>query len=633
MTKLCSTIPLDVLDLWRPPVRVSPSEWCQLHVMLSALSSEIAGRFNLDLYPFLKEPLDALADDDVQEMTLMFGSQAGKTTLLICLILYWAAVDPGPALLCGDTADGVKELTTTRLYPMLKICARTRDLLPKRERDQLDLLIDLKRMLVFTGWSGSVSKLGSKNIRYLLCFEIDKWSYDKSLEGDSLELAKNRTKAFTRRKHVYDSTPSVKGQSRIEASYDLSDRRRYHVPCPHCGLWHTLDFEALHWPKGADGHSVAPEIARDNAWMECPGCQGRIEDVHKPMMLRRGIWLCAGESARPATPAEVKKAKNVREAYDGTPLFVEGEPEHPVRYHRGYRLSSLYSPALSFGEIASKWLAAGDDLSKKQDFWNGWLARTWEVRSDAPHWKDLWLRLRTDIPSGFIPPEAKCILAGADVHAHNVHYILRAWNIEGKSWLVTHGILASLDEFENVVRTKRFPIFGSEVEMPISGTLVDARYTTNDVDDYCIACGPAVRAIMGDGIRKGPHFKPFPVETNPRTGKVMPHGFRHWHLNSDYYKERVQQHQRRAADASSAWLLNDEEDELYLREVTAEGRYKSYDSQHREIYKWIITDRFVGNHYFDCECYIMAGFDMWRRGWGRAPAQRRRHIRPRRLGL
>ena len=54
-------------------------------------------------------------------------------------------------------------------------------------------------------------------------------------EGDQIKLGIKRTESFWNRKIIMGSTPTVKGESRIEKSYANSDQRKYFVPCPHCG--------------------------------------------------------------------------------------------------------------------------------------------------------------------------------------------------------------------------------------------------------------------------------------------------------------------------------------------------------------------------------------------------------------
>ena len=52
------------------------------------------------------------------------------------------------------------------------------------------------------------------------------------------------------------STPTLKGLSRIEREWELSDQQRFHVPCPHCGGLQWLHFERLRWEPGKAEHKT-----------------------------------------------------------------------------------------------------------------------------------------------------------------------------------------------------------------------------------------------------------------------------------------------------------------------------------------------------------------------------------------
>jgi phage terminase large subunit GpA-like protein len=79
------------------------------------------------------------------------------------------------------------------------------------------------------------SGLASRPIRILLCDEVDRYPFSAGAEGDPVNLAKKRTVTFWNRKIVLVSTPTIRGQSRIETAYAESDQRQYWVPCPGCG--------------------------------------------------------------------------------------------------------------------------------------------------------------------------------------------------------------------------------------------------------------------------------------------------------------------------------------------------------------------------------------------------------------
>ncbi len=615
-----------VLEMWRPPERQTVSRWAVEHVRMPALTSAMPGRFNLDAFPYEREPLDALSNDDVRELSMMWATQLAKTTIWSVFLAYVADVDPGPALIVGPVESSVKDLMTTRLYPMMELCGRTRHLLPPKHQ-QLDLLMNLRNMLIFTAWTGSVTRLGEKSIRYLIITEIDKGSKEKSDEADSIALALSRTKAFPNHKRVFEGSPTIKGTSRIERSYNSSDRRQYHVPCPHCGRYGTLEWTNVKWPHREDGHSVSPDEARESAWYECPHCDDVIRDVDKPRMLRKGVWLPKGQRARFAKPTE---RAHIKLAYDGTRVRIIGKPENPNRRHRGYHLSSLYSPLLTFGDCAQAFLKCGDDWRLLQDFWNAWLALPWEIRSDAPEWHELRDRLTSGHRMGVVPREAKVLIASADVHKNRVNYIVRAWTVEGKSWLIWHGVQEDLDEFAELVTSRTFALEGGGTR-PVNCALIDARYRTSEVDEMVNNVGPIMRAVMGDGEKKVP-FKKTAVEVNTTTGRIFRHGYGRWMLNSDLFKEQLVTRQSADRDNARAWLLHDDVDEIYLRQITAEVHVMEKDRRNRDVWRWVVRDIYIGNHFFDCECYNIAGFQMWSGGWAgaRTDPKPKRKRKPRR---
>ena len=54
-----------------------------------------------------------------------------------------------------------------------------------------------------------------------------------SEEGDPVQIAEARTTNWPNRKVILCSTPTLKGFSRIEKEFKLTDQRYYHLPCPH----------------------------------------------------------------------------------------------------------------------------------------------------------------------------------------------------------------------------------------------------------------------------------------------------------------------------------------------------------------------------------------------------------------
>ena len=169
-------------------------------------------------------------------------------------------------------------------------------------------------------------------------------------EGDPIALAEARTISFGHRSKVFlASTPTLKGLSRIEREWELSDQQRYHVPCPHCGGLQWLQFERLRWEPGK----------AETVQYLCEHCDAPIAERHKTWMMAEengGGWQA---TAAPEVQAAAKAAGVV-----------------------GYHISGLYSPLgwLSWGAIARGWEGAlGNDAALKT-LKNTILGETWQER-------------------------------------------------------------------------------------------------------------------------------------------------------------------------------------------------------------------------------------------------------------
>ena len=87
------------------------------------------------------------------------------------------------------------------------------------------------------------------SVKVLLFDEVDGYPPTAGSEGDQIKLGIRRTEYFHDRKIVLGSTPTLKGYSRIEESFERSDKRRYFVPCPKCEHMQTLKWSNIEWEK------------------------------------------------------------------------------------------------------------------------------------------------------------------------------------------------------------------------------------------------------------------------------------------------------------------------------------------------------------------------------------------------
>ena len=326
-----------------PPLQ-TVTEWAEANRFLDSRTSAEPGRYRPDRTPYAVEPMDKLsAHDDTEQVVLMWAAQVGKTEIgnnwLGSIIDY----SPGPTLAVQSTVDLANDFSKQRIAPMIELSPALRDkVAPPRSRDSSNTL----RNKEFAGGAlyivgaNAPAGLRSKPIRFVFFDEVDSYPLDAGGEGDPIDLAMKRTATFRNRKILMTSTPTIKGESRIEAAFAESDQRRYEIPCPRCGTFQALVWKQVKWPKDR------PE----DASYQCIECEMLINDAEKAKALAQGHWQETAESARGIA---------------------------------GYHLSALYSPWVRFGELAKEFRASAKDPVRLQVFVNTRLAETFEDQGEA----------------------------------------------------------------------------------------------------------------------------------------------------------------------------------------------------------------------------------------------------------
>ncbi|EEX75303.1 hypothetical protein GCWU000323_00552 [Leptotrichia hofstadii F0254] len=101
----------------------------------------------------------------------------------------------------------------------------------------------------------------------MLADEIDRFPSNVKDEGDTLNLAIERTKTWTlNRKIVLTSTPTIKGESRIEREYENSTQEEYYIPCPKCGTMQKLEWRNIIFENVGHKCSDCLEVSNEYEW-------------------------------------------------------------------------------------------------------------------------------------------------------------------------------------------------------------------------------------------------------------------------------------------------------------------------------------------------------------------------------
>ena len=265
-----------------PDPLLTVSEWSDRYRYLSQRASAEPGRWRTSRTPYLKEIMDCLsATSPVQVVTFIKGAQLGGSEAGSNWIGYIVDYAPGPIMNVQPTVEMAKRNSKQRIEPLIQDSPRLREKIkPSRSKDSGNTILAKEfpgGLLVMTGANSAVG-LRSLPARYLFLDEVDAYPGDVDGEGDPVALAEARARTFARRKILKVSTPTIQGRSRIESSYEQSDQRKYHVPCPHCGHYQDLIWSRVKWEKEKPQTAV----------YQCSGCEQPIQEHHKTEMLANG---------------------------------------------------------------------------------------------------------------------------------------------------------------------------------------------------------------------------------------------------------------------------------------------------------------------------------------------------------
>lgn len=443
----------------RAPLTVT--QWADQHRVLSSKASGEPGRYSSARTPYLREIMDCLsADSPVQSVTIMKPAQGGATELGLNWVGYVMSECPAPMLAVVPTLELRKRWVRQRLDPMLDttpVLAEIFDAKRSRDGSNSEDLKDFPGGMLILGGANSAASLSSMPIRFFLGDEVDRFPWEVGGEGDPIMLIDERQKTFVRRKRLLISSPTIKGQSRIELEYLASDQRRLLLPCPHCDTYIELLWQH---PDGALG--LEESKLTDHVWYICRSCGAGIEEFQKTEMLAQCRWL----------------------------------PRLPERRARGYHWNGLYAP-LGLGhtwrEMLDRWNTAQDDTTKLKAFTNTELGLVFEEAGERMDNVSLMTRVET-YPEALLQT-LTLIVAGIDVQKDRLEFSVYGLDAGGQIWALDHVVLPGETADAQVWEDLDHALADAGVQL--AG--VDAGYNTQMVNAFVATRGwcIAIKGVSG----------------------------------------------------------------------------------------------------------------------------------------
>ena len=294
---------------------------------------------------------------------------------------------------------------------------------------------------------------------------------------------------------------------------------------------------------------------------------------------------------------------------EGLKVDANGEIEGTVSStHRGFRLSALYSPWLTFSEIASKFLSAKDHVPSLLGFVNGWLGHIWEDVADKISPEAIAAR-SASYDRGTVPKGAVVLCAGVDVQKDTFYYSIRAFGIGERSWLVEAGRIETWEALIRHLFQNTFP--GEDgTEHRVRMTCIDSGYRTDEVYTTCREWMELARPIKGQASISGVPLRAVKIDRDfsgsPHRGSI-----RLWHIDTSHFKDKLVRLQNTPDEQPGAWRIHRDPHEEYLRQVTSEHKVLKRDRK-TGLSKsaWVPKPGGGPNHWLDTEVYCLAAADM-----------------------
>ena len=571
---------------WAPPERTSVSDWSDRNRVLSRLVSAEPGPWRTARVPYLREIMDSFAVRGVEQVTLCKSTQVGGTEAFHNVIGWVVDQDPRPIVLVMPRKEDAIQVIGRRLQPMFEDSPTLSGHLTGWAKDWKQTELGFSRCVLYGRGSNSPSDLASVAGGLLIGDEADKWPGYSGKEATPWDLAKERTRTFPSRKIGLVSTPTIEA-GLIWQEFLAGDRRRYHVPCPHCEGYQVLRWENVRWDEELEDR---PRLLkrRRAAWYVCESCGEKIDDAAKRDMLLRGVWC----------PEEGRV-----ELEDGEPVAVV---DHDVGDHRSYHLWAGYSPWLAWAEIVVQWLESRDKDERLQNFVNSWLGEPYRETVEETTQTGVAGHVRA-YERDTVDERALVLTAGVDVQKAEMPYVIRAWGHDGESWLVRAGFARSWESLEELLLGDWGPR-----NLRVRLAAVDARHRSDEVYDLARQHPDIVRAIRGVQ-RAGPQpFTTTKIDRHPVTGRPYRNSLIVWNVDVDPFRDRLAARICDEADEGpGAWHVHADVGEVYIRQLSSQEKVRPRTAgRQAKAPIWRTKAGHRADHLWDCEVYALVAATM-----------------------
>ena len=591
-----------------PPADYELDEWADEFRFINEVSGE---KWDTSRVEVARGPMRAITEPGVRTITVMCCTQLMKTELLLNCIGYFMHLDPCPILVVQPKEEVAKKFSSVRLKQMIKSTPVLKKLIAAETglRGSHDTVGHKE----FPGGHITIvsartpSNLAMLPIRIVLLDEIDKYEGRVGDEGDPVDLAEERMATYSANSlSIRVCSPTIKGQSRIEASYLTSDQRKPFVECPHCEHWQMMLWKNVQWNKDEEERHLP-----DTALYHCGECgtgwseAERLEALNTVHYRSQADFHCAlCETVQKPSSWSVQDLHR----WDNYGRAICPCGGRSPNSHAGFAAASkLYSPFRPLSEMVVKWVEAQGNIEKLKTFINTQLAEPFEELGERINNID-WLLARRERYQAELPNKVGIITAGADVHQDRVEIEIVGWGKEEESWsldyLIIKGDPTTSQLWEDVDEALNKPYYREDGRLSyVAAACIDMQGGyTQQVASFCRTRMKRriwpVRGMGGEG-------RPIPVWPK-QPSMTQKSAVPFYNVGVDSAKNTIYARLLLNKEGDGYCHFPEERPEVWFKQLTAEKRVKRFKGT-QSYYRWENPQR-VRNEAFDCRVYAYAAF-------------------------
>ena len=589
-------------DALRPPEIMAVSEWANRSILLLPETSREPGPYRWQRTPYVKAVIDMYAHPDIRHIVLKWATQVAKTTAIYNILGYIIDQDPYPTLIMYPSDDESKLISRTRIQPMIEKSPVLRTRIPA-DRSKYQLLeMHFPGMVLYMASGNSVTSLAQRPVRNLLRDEVNKYPAAIGDHGDPMDLSEERLKGFQDIRKVIDvSSPTTEQGNITRQENSCQVVLGYYVPCPSCGRLQMFEWAQIKFDNDHDlEKAVRIARAKASAYYECKHCEARINDQDKEWMLAiengAGWYMIADED-----PGEIDDDSI------GSTFAALKEMDITVE-SVAFRLSSIYSPWITFGDVAEKFLQAHlsdvDRFDKLRSFNNDWLGQEWTDVVEQKTQSEI-LNLKCELLPLIVPKDAVAITCGIDHQKKGLYYSVWAWAPDLTRWMIEYGLL-TWDMLFDFIYMNTYQIEGNRGQRKIWRAGIDTGGTETEDGSMTAQVyrwiarfgGNTVFALKGANRELDSKVKMDIIGKIPGTKEIIPgSGIRLWKIDTAYFKDLfASQLQIPHPDPGCVYLHKDTQND-FAHQLASEVKRRNKKGR----YQWV---RVRGqNHHLDTSIY------------------------------